>query len=118
MSPALLSLFALLLVVAVSLTSRVNVGVLAVALAWPIALFAADWKVEQVMATFPSSLFLTLLGVTLLFGIAQANGTMHAVTQRGVRLLRGRASLLPTTAVYTRRGGPRCGGTNCCCTRC
>ena len=95
MSPALLSLFALLLVVAVSLTSRVNVGVLAVALAWPIALFAADWKVEQVMATFPSSLFLTLLGVTLLFGIAQANGTMHAVTQRGVRLLRGRASLLP-----------------------
>ncbi len=95
MSPALLSLIALLLVVAASLTSRVNVGVLAVALAWPIALFAADWKVEQLMAAFPSSLFLTLLGVTLLFGIAQANGTMQAVTQHGVRLLHGRAALLP-----------------------
>lgn len=95
MSPALLSLVALLLVVAASLTSRVNVGVLAVALAWPIALFGADWKVEQVMAAFPSSLFLTLLGVTLLFGIAQANGTMQAVTQHGVRLLHGRAALLP-----------------------
>ncbi len=95
MSPALLSLIALLLVVAASLTSRVNVGVLAVALAWPIALFAADWKVDQLMAAFPSSLFLTLLGVTLLFGIAQANGTMQAVTQHGVRLLRGRAALLP-----------------------
>jgi di/tricarboxylate transporter len=68
---------------------------LAVALAWPIALFAADWKVDQVMATFPSSLFLTLLGVTLLFGIAQTNGTMQAVTHHGVRLLRGRAALLP-----------------------
>ena len=95
MSPALLSLLALLLVVAASLTSRVNVGVLAVALAWGIATFAADWKVEQLMAAFPSSLFLTLLGVTLLFGIAQANGTMQAVTQHGVRLLRGRSALLP-----------------------
>ena len=95
MSPALLSLFALLLVVAASLTSRVNVGVLAVALAWGIATFAADWKVEQLMAAFPSSLFLTLLGVTLLFGIAQANGTMQAVTHYGVRLLRGRSALLP-----------------------
>ncbi|WP_411281249.1 SLC13 family permease [Gemmatimonas sp.] len=95
MSPALLSLLALLLVVAASLTSRVNVGVLAVALAWGIATFAADWKVEQLMAVFPSSLFLTLLGVTLLFGIAQANGTMQAVTNHGVRLLRGRAVLLP-----------------------
>lgn len=95
MSPALLSLLALLAVVAASLTARVNVGVLAVALAWPIAMFAADWKVDQVMAAFPSSLFLTLLGVTLLFGIAQANGTMQAMTHRGVRLLRGRAALLP-----------------------
>ncbi len=91
----MLSLLALLLVVAASLTSRVNVGVLAVALAWGIATFAADWKAEQLMAVFPSSLFLTLLGVTLLFGIAQANGTMQAVTQHGVRMLRGRSALLP-----------------------
>ena len=95
MSPALLSLLALLIVVAASLTARINVGVLAVALAWGIATFAADWKVEQLMAVFPASLFLTLLGVTLLFGIAQANGTMQAVTHAGVRLLRGRSALLP-----------------------
>ncbi|MEP6763636.1 MAG: SLC13 family permease [Gemmatimonadaceae bacterium] len=95
MSPAALSLVALLIVVAASLTSRINVGVLAVALAWPIAMFSAGWKVEQVMATFPSSLFLTLLGVTLLFGIAQANGTMNAVTHLGVRFIRGSAALLP-----------------------
>jgi len=75
-SPAALSLLALLLVVAVSLSSRLNVGVLAVALAWPIPMYAADWKVDQLMATFPSSLFLTLLSVTLLFGIAQAHGTI------------------------------------------
>lgn len=95
MTPALLSLLALLVVIAGSLTSRINVGVLAVALAWPIALFAAHWKVEAVMATFPSTLFLTLVGVSLLFGVAQANGTMQAVATTTVGMLRGHAAALP-----------------------
>ncbi len=95
MSPAVLSLIALLAVIIGSLTSRINVGVLAVAFAWPIALFAAGWKVDAVMATFPSALFLTLLGVSVLFGVAQSNGTMDAVTHSAVRLLRGRSMALP-----------------------
>lgn len=95
MSPALLTLLALLLVIAGSLTSRINVGVLAVALAWPIAIFAAHWKMDAMMATFPSTLFLTLVGVSLLFGVAQANGTMEAVAHSTVSLLRGRAAALP-----------------------
>jgi Na+/H+ antiporter NhaD/arsenite permease-like protein len=95
LSPAALSLLALLVVVATSLTTRLNVGVLSVALAWAVGVFAAGWKVEQVMAAFPSSLFLTLVGVTLLFGVAQANGTMTAITQAGVRLLRGQTARLP-----------------------
>lgn len=95
LTPAGLSLLALLVVVAASLTARLNVGVLSVALAWAVAVFAAGWKVDQVMAVFPSSLFLTLVGVTLLFGVAQANGTMAAITQAGVRQLRGQTALLP-----------------------
>lgn len=95
MTPAMLSLAALLLVIAGSLTSRINVGVLAVALAWPIAIYAAHWKVDAVMATFPSTLFLTLVGVSVLFGVAQSNGTMHAIAQSAVGLLQGRAAALP-----------------------
>lgn len=95
MSPAMLSLAGLLLVILVSLSSRLNVGVLAVAIAWPIAMYAAGWKVDALMAVFPSSLFLTLLGVTLLFSAAQANGTMHAVAARAAGLCRGRVILLP-----------------------
>jgi di/tricarboxylate transporter len=95
MTPAVASLVALLAVVVASLFSRLNVGVLAVALAWPIALHAAGWKADALMQTFPSSLFLTLLGVSLLFGVSQANGTMEALTNRAVRLCRGRAMLLP-----------------------
>ena len=95
MSPAILSLCALLLVIAGSLTTRINVGILAIALAWPIALFAAHWKLDAMMGTFPSTLFLTLVGVSVLFGVAQANGTMEAVAQSTVSLLRGRAAALP-----------------------
>jgi di/tricarboxylate transporter len=95
MTPALLSLLGLLVVIGFSLTSRINVGVLAVALAWPIALFAAGWKADALMAAFPSSLFLTLLGVTLLFGIAHKNGLLEALARRAVFLCGGRTALLP-----------------------
>ena len=95
MSPAVLSLLALLVVIGFSLTARINVGILAIALAWPIALFGAGWKADALMSAFPSSLFLTLVGVTLLFGLAQANGTLDRVTRRAVRVLGGARALLP-----------------------
>jgi Na+/H+ antiporter NhaD/arsenite permease-like protein len=95
MSPAVLSLLALLVVIGFSLTSRINVGVLAVALAFPIAVFAAGWKADALAAVFPSGLFLTLLGVTLLFGIAHKNGSLDALTRRAVRACGGVTALLP-----------------------
>ena len=95
MTPAMWSLGALLLVIAGSLTSRINIGVLAVALAWPIGIFAAGWNVDALMATFPSKLFVTLVGVSVLFGAAQANGTMDAIAKSTVGLLRGSAAMLP-----------------------
>jgi di/tricarboxylate transporter len=95
MSPAVLSLIALAIVIAFSLTARINIGILAVALAWPIAVFAAGWKADALMAAFPSSLFLTLVGVTLLFGVVQQNGTLGVLAQHAVRLCGGRAVLLP-----------------------
>lgn len=95
LNPAVLSLLALLAVIVASLFSRVNVGVLAIALAWPVALYGAGWKADALIQTFPSSLFLTLVGVSLLFGVSQTNGTMQAVTLRAVRMCRGRAALVP-----------------------
>ena len=93
--PAALSLIALAIVVAVSLTSRINVGVLAVALATIVAVLVAKWKPAELAAAFPADLFLTLVGVSLLFGAAQANGTLAAAAERIVWLSAGRAGLLP-----------------------
>ena len=95
MNPATLSLLALLAVIVLSLTSRINVGILAVALAFPVGIYAAGWKADAILALFPSALFLTLAGVTLLFGIAQENGTLAVLARRGVRLCGGTPALLP-----------------------
>ena len=49
MTPAELALVAILVVVIASFGTRLNVGILAVALAWPIAIYGAGWKAEQLM---------------------------------------------------------------------
>lgn len=95
MTPAVLSLVALLLVMGASFGTRLNVGVLAIALAWLVAVVGAGWKADAVLQAFPAGLFVTLLGVTLLFGVFQANGTMAALTQRALRLCGTRVGWLP-----------------------
>lgn len=77
------------------MTSRINVGVLAIALASGVALLAAGWTPNQFAAAFPAPLFLILVGVTLLFGTAQKNGTLTAIGARLVRLCGHRTALLP-----------------------
>lgn len=95
MTPDVASLLALLLAIVLSCTSRINVGVLSIALAWLIGVYMAAMKPDAVAAGFPASLFVTLAGVTLLFGLAQVNGTLDGLAQRAVRLARGNARVLP-----------------------
>jgi len=73
LDPAWLTLAALAAVIAVSCTNRVNPGLVAIVLAWligivPASLIEKPIGLKAVTAGFPSSLFLTLTGVTLLFG--------------------------------------------------
>lgn len=94
-NPAVLSLLALLAAIIVSMGSRINVGLLAVALAWGIGVYAADLSVAKIVGGFPSSLFLTLAGVTLLFAIADVNGTLHGLAHHALRLARGNRRTIP-----------------------
>ena len=95
MNPAVLSLIALLVALAVSMSSRINVGWLALAFAWLIGVYQAGMRPDAVMAGFPVTLFLTLSGVTLLFAIAESNGTLEGLAHRSIRLARGNARVIP-----------------------
>ncbi len=77
------------------MTSRINVGLVAIALAWLVGVFVAGLKVEAVIAGFPAALFLTLVGVTLLFACAEANGTLDRLTLGAAGYLKGNRQLLP-----------------------
>jgi di/tricarboxylate transporter len=92
---AIISVCALVLAVFVSCVSRLNVGVLAVALAWVVGVYIGGMSVAAVMSGFPSQLFLTLTGVTLLFALAQCNGTLERITHHAVRLCRGNCGTIP-----------------------
>jgi di/tricarboxylate transporter len=93
-SVAAASLLALLAVIVVSCFSPVNIGLLAIALAFLIGL-AGDLPVKAVAELFPGGLFLTLTGVTLLFAMSVVNGTLDQVTRRAVRLARGNPGAIP-----------------------
>lgn len=95
MSPAVLAVLALLLAIGLSMTTHVNVGLLAIALAWTIGVYSANMTADAVIAGFPAGLFITLTGVTFLFAAARSNGTLDLLAQHAARLVRGNAGLLP-----------------------
>ncbi len=95
MSLALISLIALLLVVAVGSFLPVNLGILSIALALIVGSVVGGIKVSQIVAGFPAGLFLTLLGVTLFFSQARANGTLDRISVFAVTIARGRAGVIP-----------------------
>lgn len=95
MSLAWISVAALVLAVALSCTTAINVGVLALAMAMVVGVFIGHMSPSAVLAGFPVELLFTLLGITLLFSIAETNGTLAKLTGRAVRLCRGHAGILP-----------------------
>ncbi|MGH7504240.1 MAG: SLC13 family permease, partial [Longimicrobiales bacterium] len=95
MSPATAAVLALIAAIILSIVSRVNVGIVAIAFAWLVGVFFADLDADAVLRGFPASLFLTLAGVMLLFAAAHENGTLERLARRAVRLARGNARVLP-----------------------
>jgi len=95
MTLAWLSLGALVVAMIVSCFSTLNVGVLALALAWIVGVYIGSMSLNDVLSGFPVQLFLTLAGVTLMFTQAQLNGTLDRVAHAAVRICRGNAGLIP-----------------------
>ena len=55
----------------------------------------AGTPASKVMNAFPLSLFMILVGVTFLFGMAQTNGTMEKLTAYSIRACKGNTALVP-----------------------
>src|SRR4026208_1709439 len=95
LSLAAISVAALVVAIIVSCVTTLNVGVLAIAMAWIVGVYIGGMRVNDVIAGFPTPLFLTLTGVTLLFSLAQCNGTLDKLAHHAVRICRGNRGVVP-----------------------
>ncbi len=113
---AWISLATLFLVILISSFSRINVGVLAIGFSWIVGHYLAGMPIGQVVAGFPTSLFLLLLGVTLFFSQIKLNGTLDRMASLAIGLARGRRGLVPIiifflTALFAAAGPGNIGAT-------
>jgi di/tricarboxylate transporter len=95
MSPELISILVLGLIFVIATLLPVNIGILAFAGAFLVGTLVADQSTDDIIAGFPSDLFLTLVGITYLFAVAQNNGTVDWLVELAVRAVRGRIGAMP-----------------------
>ena len=94
--PALMSILALVILVGISCVNEdLNVGFLGIAFGIIVGGIFSDITAAKIMNAFPLSLFMILVGVTFLFGMAQTNGTMEKLTAYSVRACKGNTALVP-----------------------
>ncbi|MEV8415602.1 SLC13 family permease [Streptomyces niveus] len=109
MSDQVISIIALVLIFALATFSAVHLGVLAIVAAFIVGSTVANESSDDIFSGFPGDLFVVLVGVTLLFGIAKSNGTVDWLVNAAVKAVRGRIALIPwvmflVTAVLTAVG--------------
>jgi di/tricarboxylate transporter len=105
---ALISLIAVLAVVIISMINEdLNVGILGIGLGILVGGIWANLTAVKIMAAWPIDLFMILVGVTFMFGIASTNGTMEKFSANAIRLAKGNTAMIPliifvlTTVVTT-----------------
>ncbi|MFC3124761.1 SLC13 family permease [Pseudoroseomonas globiformis] len=95
MSPAIASILGLVVLFVLGTALPINMGALAFALAFLIGTFAVGMGASAILAGFPGDLFVTLVGITYLFAIAQKNGTIDLLVHWGVVAVGGRIAAIP-----------------------
>lgn len=95
MSIELIGILILAAVFALSALRGLNMGVLALVAAFVLGVIHLRLPVGEVLDGFPGGLFVVLLGVTFLFGIARANGTVDWLVTASMTLVRDRAGAIP-----------------------
>jgi di/tricarboxylate transporter len=105
----LIPILALIAMFAAATLLPINMGTLGFVAAFLVGTLAVGMNTDDIIAGFPSDLFLTLVGVTYLFAIAQNNGTVDLMVRGALHLVRGRVAFIPwvmfgITAILTALG--------------
>ena len=99
MNMAVISLIVLAVVVAIGFIKKINIGFAAVGAAYVLGT-AGGMSSKEVIAGFNSSLFVTMVGVTFLFGVASVNGTLDLFSKKVVALVGKRTYMIPVLMFF------------------
>ena len=109
MSAPVLSIVILAVMFLLATVLPLNMGALAFVGAFLLGSVVLGMSTSDILANFPGGLFLTIVGVTYLFAIAQNNGTIDLLVRGAVRMVGSKVALIPwvmfaITAVITAVG--------------
>lgn len=91
----ILPLIALVAMFVIATIFPINIGILGFVGAFAVGAFLLGFDDREILAQFPSSIVLTIVGVTYFFGMAQQNGTIDLLVSSCIRAVRGRVTLVP-----------------------
>ncbi|KQR64163.1 hypothetical protein LR392_06435 [Arthrobacter sp. AK04] len=91
----LVAVSGLVLIFGLSMWRSINMGAVALVVAFLLGVLYFGQTASGIASGFPGSLLITLLGVTYLFGMARANGTIDQIVGGAVGAVRGRVALVP-----------------------
>lgn len=100
---AVISLIVLVIVVAIGFIKKVNIGFLSIGAAVLLGM-AGGMSSKEIVAGFDTSLFVTLVGVTFLFGMASINGTLELISKKIIALVGRRTFLIPILMFFLSAG--------------
>lgn len=89
-----ISLIVLVVVVAIGFIKKVNLGFLSLGVAFILGT-CGGMSAKEISGGFSSSMFVTLVGVTFLFGMASSNGTLELFSKKIVALVGKHTVLIP-----------------------
>jgi di/tricarboxylate transporter len=95
MSAPVLSIIILAVMFLLATVLPLNMGALAFVGAFVLGTVVLGMSTNDILANFPGGLFLTIVGVTYLFAIAQNNGTIDLLVRGAVRLVGSKVALIP-----------------------
>ncbi|MFC6062756.1 SLC13 family permease [Streptomyces ochraceiscleroticus] len=95
MSTELTGVLVLVAVFVLSSVRGLNMGVLALVATFLLGCIGLGRTPEEVLAGFPAEMFVVLVAVTLLFGIARVNGTVDWLVHAVMRAAGQRAGVVP-----------------------
>ncbi|WP_396934551.1 SLC13 family permease [Mycolicibacterium sp.] len=94
-SVELLPLIALVAMFVIATFFPINIGILGFIGAFAVGAFMLGYDDKEILAEFPSSIVLTIVGVTYFFGMAKKNGTIDLLVNACIRGVRGRVTVVP-----------------------